>query len=235
MAKNPAVCRSRNYPVGWGVGYLAIEPVLDTDSRPLFAAKLISKSLIMSGLHAIERVSKSDYVPTPLDPGQFRYADLTHENFANVRTDSRLAKLYHNADSQWDFDRAVRAADFLWAHLPQGTSSRDWQQNNVPEMFEAAANGELFLCWDISRMLLELVQVGGLQGRLIGLSRDDGGGHVVTEIWSERYEKWFLIDATNNVYYQHGGKPLNAWDNEPPCAEKGDCRPNSSSIWTISI
>jgi hypothetical protein len=191
------------------IGYLAIQQVEDADSKPMFAAKLISKSIIMKVLDTISRISDENYVPTPIDSGKFHYVNLQQEYFSRIRTDPLLMKLFVDRDKKWDFEDAVNAADFLWANVSPGNSTQYWQQSNVIEMFQAAAKGEPFLCWNLSKMLSELVQAGGMQARLISLNRYDGIGHVVIEVYSKRREKWLLIDATNNLYYEYNGEPLN--------------------------
>jgi hypothetical protein len=36
--------------------------------------------------------------------------------------------------------------------------------------------------------------------------------HTTTEIWSNEYRKWVMLDPTSNMYLEAGGTPLNAWE-----------------------
>jgi len=192
------------------VGYLAIKPVLDTDSDIVFAAKMVSKSLVMGVLHTYETVTDEGYVPTPLDGDGFSYADLDIPEYSQIRDDQLFADIFLIKDQRWNFEDVVNASDMLWTNTTPGTPTRDWQQSNVVEMYQAVLEGQPFLCGDLTLMLMQLTQSGGLQARQISLSRSDGGGHIVIEVFVPEFNDWVVVDPTNNVYYKYNGNVLNA-------------------------
>ena len=77
-------------------------------------------------------------------------------------------------------------------------------------MIDAAEQGERFLCGNISKMLVQLIQAGGTQARTVGLQAAHSG-HVVVELWSKQFNKWVILDPDYNVHYTDtAGKPLSA-------------------------
>ncbi len=49
----------------------------------------------------------------------------------------------------------------------------------------------------------------GYQARLCRLSKIGYGGHGVTEVWSNQFNKWIEMDADLNLHYEKDGIPLN--------------------------
>lgn len=100
--------------------------------------------------------------------------------------------------------------EYLRDLFPHGISSKNYLNKNVLEMIDAAEHGEKFLCGNISKMLIQLVQAGGTQARTVGV-HSSRGSHVVAEIWSKRFNKWIIIDSDYNVHYTDvAGTPLSA-------------------------
>jgi hypothetical protein len=43
-----------------------------------------------------------------------------------------------------------------------------------------------------------------------GIATGNGMGHRCTEVWSNQYGKWILLDGQNNAWWESNGIPLNA-------------------------
>ena len=59
----------------------------------------------------------------------------------------------------------------------------------------------------------------GWVDRSLALRRHQGGNqvggsteHTTTEIWSNQYRKWIMLDPTSNLYLEKDGVPLNGWE-----------------------
>ncbi|GJQ57439.1 MAG: hypothetical protein SCALA701_02400 [Candidatus Scalindua sp.] len=163
----------------------------------------ISKSIVMRGFHTYFTLFSEEgaYTATPFDGTEFRYVDLNHPFFSKIRKDKRISHLYKN-NRQIDFYKAVFMANFLRDLFPHGPPHKSYYRDSVLEMMDAAENGEKFLCADISKMLAQLIQASGNQARIVSLSNSKGKAHVVLEMWSNHFNKWAIIDADYNVYYQ---------------------------------
>jgi hypothetical protein len=194
------------------VGYLSVRLIKHDDPAYLVAAQKISKSLIMRALDGVEIViAGPGYAPTPLDSTGFRYANLAHPYFDQVRQDARLSKFYAGI-STVDLEEVLLLKNYLRDLFPHGDASRDYINSNVIEMIDAAENGESFLCGDAAKMLAQLIQAGGTQARTVILE-SPSSGHVVVEFWSKQYNKWILVDPDYNVFYTDAsGMPLSAYE-----------------------
>ena len=196
--------------VSAGIGYLSIQYVTDEDSQLLFSSKLISKSIVMNFLHKTKSIVDKDYIPTPFDDKNFEYADLDSPKFSNILTQDSLTPFFEYSPVNRKFENAIDIMDILRSNMTVGSSSKDWSKSNVAEMFAAGLNGESYLCDDLAKMFIVLVQSKGLHARKIGLNRADGIGHVVVEVYNPTSQKWALFDPTNNIYYEFDNKILNA-------------------------
>ena len=192
------------------IGYLSIQNVTDDDSQLLFSSKLISKSIVMNFLHKTKSMVDKDYIPTPFDDENFKYADLDSPRFSNILTQDSLTPFFEYSSVNGKFENAIDTMDILRSNMTVGSSSKDWSKSNVAEMFAAGLNGESYLCGDIAKMFIVLVQSKGFHARKIGLNRSDGIGHVVVEVYNPTSQKWVLFDPTNNIYYKFDNKILNA-------------------------
>lgn len=191
---------------------------ISSEDPPLFTvAKKISKAIVMRGLDQVEIMSGSTYVSTPFDSHHFEYADLSHSYFEKIRNDKRVAHFYDNetATKQQkpiDFSDALLMKDYLRNLFPHGIESENFQNRNVLEMLDAAEQGEQFLCENISKMFVQLIQAGGTQARMVALEASHSG-HVIVEMWSNHFNKWAVIDPDYSVYYTNARDiPLSAME-----------------------
>jgi hypothetical protein len=194
------------------IAYLAIQSLESGEPYLLTASKKISKSLIMRGLDQIEStLSSTIYAPTPFDSSSFSYADLSHLYFEKIRNDNRVNHFYITS-KPIDFNDALAISEYLRDLFPHGSPPTSYLNTNVLEMIDAAEKGETFLCEDIAKMLVQLIQAGGTQARTIGLY-SQASDHVVVELWSRWLNKWVVIDPDNNVHYTNAiGIPLSTLD-----------------------
>jgi len=121
-----------------------------------------------------------------------------------------VAHFYSILTGTVDFSDAIDMQEYVRDLFPHGAESTDYLHTNVLEMIDATEQGEKFLCGDISKMLVQLIQAGGTQARTVGLQASHSG-HVVVELWSNRFNKWVLLDPDYNVHYTNAaGTPLSA-------------------------
>jgi hypothetical protein len=185
---------------GLGIGTVSLAPVRASDPDWLLETKLVAKGWVLSGMYAgiaiVDPLDEGRFGPsTPLEGDEFFYEDLDHPYLARVRNDPRVAELLARRP---DVAEASAMADFLRSSFPRQRNSTPVERVNVLELLDRAEAGEGFLCGTISKMLVQLFQAAGGNGRLVRL-----GGHVVAEIWSPTQQKWVLIDADTNVRFEN--------------------------------
>lgn len=211
----PVSRRASGLAAGIGAGLLvalALALALAARQHPgtlpagLRGASLLAKGTLMSAAAPLAEALDprlAEIGPrTPLDGAGFRYEDLAHPGFADIRGDPRLERLYGAAPP--DVEAAARMADFLRDLAPHGVPETATVGRELAALLDAAERGERFQCQTLSRMLAQMLQAGGTPARRLRL-----GGHVVTELWSRRHQKWVVMDADYNVHFTSAaGVPL---------------------------
>jgi hypothetical protein len=80
-------------------------------------------------------------------------------------------------------------------------------------VIEAGNRGAKFWCEIAARMTVHAAMALGWQARLVTASRDGyTWEHAVAELWSNQFNKWFVIDTDFNVVYENLGIPLSAFE-----------------------
>jgi hypothetical protein len=86
------------------------------------------------------------------------------------------------------------------------------------DILKAVENGHTFFCSHFAHVLVSCAASIGWIDRELALRRHQGvakGGsseHSTTEIWSNQYRKWVMLDPTSNMYLEKDGIPLNAFE-----------------------
>lgn len=193
--------------------FMSVKTVSVDDDQVLIAAQKVSKSIIMNALDNINILTGLyDDPPTPFDGPGFSYADLSHPYFEAIRKDRRLTHFYTGIEDGLDFEHALILKEYLRDLFPHGAADKNYLNVNVLEMIDAAEMGEKYLCGNISKMLVQLIQAGGTQARTVGLQSAESG-HIVVELWSNKFNKWALLDPDYNVHYtDQSGIPMSALD-----------------------
>lgn len=80
-------------------------------------------------------------------------------------------------------------------------------------VIEAGRSGRKFWCEIASRTLAHAAAAVGWPARVITGSTDGyTWEHAVTELWSNQFNKWIVIDADFNVVFEVDGTPLSAYE-----------------------
>jgi len=116
-----------------------------------------------------------------------------------------------------EFDKQIHLLD--WTHhrfKKFGKPSAN--PRGALKILEAVEEGHTFYCAHYARVLVSAAASLGWVDRSLALRRHQGvakGGsseHTSTEIWSNQYRKWIMIDPTVNMYIEKNGVPLNAYE-----------------------
>ena len=87
------------------------------------------------------------------------------------------------------------------------------RQMTPTDVIRAGQNGRKFWCEIAARLVVQAATAMGWQARLISASRTGyRWEHAVAELWSNRYRKWFALDADFNVVYEGRGIPLSVFE-----------------------
>jgi hypothetical protein len=147
---------------------------------------------------------------------RFRFDSFDNPKLAELRRRYRLDEVIEPGTDE--FDRQVRLMD--WTHR----QFKRFGQPSTPtrgalEVLDGVGAGHRFFCAQYGQVLVSAAASLGWVDRLLALRRHQGanrvGGsteHTTTEIWSNQYRKWVMLDPTSNLYVERDGVPLNAWE-----------------------
>lgn len=116
-----------------------------------------------------------------------------------------------------EFDRQVLLLDWVHHRFKKfGRPSVD--ANGALEILQAIDQGHSFFCSQYAHVFVSASASLGWIDRELALRRHQdrpGGGsseHSTTEIWSNQYRKWVMMDPTAKMYIEKEGVPLNAYE-----------------------
>ncbi|MEX0702126.1 MAG: hypothetical protein WD069_08520 [Planctomycetales bacterium] len=144
----------------------------------------------------------------------FQAANYDDPLLAHLRQEYRLEEVVAGAEDEWGKQLLLKE----WVHdrIPGGTPKVNVR--HAAEILEQAAKGETFWCTYYAITYTECALALGWQARKIGVDRNhgpEGAGsthHGVSEVWSNRFRKWILIDPQSNLHFEKDGVPLSAWE-----------------------
>jgi len=127
-----------------------------------------------------------------------------------------LPKLAVPVESEFDLMRALTdVVHRSFRHDPFGDATPDMTSLDILRAGEA---GKRFSCVEYAQVLTDVLLAQGLPARSMSLQSPQvaygqlASGHVLTEVWSNQFDKWVLLDAQWGVYADHDGIPLNAYE-----------------------
>ncbi len=145
-----------------------------------------------------------------------RYADPAHSSYQELRERYRLEQIVSGAPTQ--FDQLLALSDWLrgrWAHGWDGTSLT----TNGLQILKEADEGKEFHCWYFTMAFCACAAAIGHVARPLAISKADTDlippeevniSHVISEVWSNDFGKWIVIDPDLNCHYVQDGLPLSA-------------------------
>ncbi len=114
-----------------------------------------------------------------------------------------------------EFDRQVLLLD--WTHHQFKKFGRpSANPRGALEILKCVEEGHTFFCAQYGETFVSAAASLGWVDRALALRRHrdyPGAGspeHTSTEIWSNQYRKWVMLDPTANLYVEKDGVPLNA-------------------------
>lgn len=148
-----------------------------------------------------------------VDLSRYSWDSYNSPAFDTLRTAYGLAEIAGRDSSEFNRMRNI----LHWVH----TRWEHVGDNQCPDadglkLLRLAEKGERFRCVEYSVLLANCLTALGYPARVVGLQMDPvafgtGRGHVVTEVWSNEYQKWILLDGQNDNWWVDGdGSVLSA-------------------------
>ncbi|UFS69143.1 hypothetical protein LPW11_14715 [Geomonas sp. RF6] len=81
------------------------------------------------------------------------------------------------------------------------------------DIIVSGERGRRFWCEVCARVTVQTATALGWPARLVTASSDGYvWEHALAEVWSNQFNKWFLVDTDYNLVYEAGGIPLSAYE-----------------------
>jgi hypothetical protein len=146
---------------------------------------------------------------------RFRFDSADNPKLQELRQRYQLDVVV--APGQDEFDRQMRLLD--WVHHRFTRFGRpSVETRGALEILQAIDDGHTFFCSQYAHVFVSAAASLGWIDRELALRRHQdrpGAGsseHSTTEIWSNQYRKWIMMDPTANMYIEKQGVPLNAYE-----------------------
>lgn len=133
---------------------------------------------------------------------------------ASLREKYSLPAVIAKAKDEWQAQLLLK--DWVYRQIPGGTPASS--PSTADAILTRAAKGERFWCTYYAITYTECALALGWQARKLGIDRKHGPEgmgsthHGVSEVWSNQFRKWVVIDPQSNLHYEKDGAPLSAWD-----------------------
>jgi hypothetical protein len=141
------------------------------------------------------------------------------DSFDNPKL-KELRQKYHLDDviapGKDEFERQVLLVDWV-NHRFKKFGKPSSPARGALEILPAVDEGNSFFCSQYGQVMVSAAASLGWVDRPLALRRPDNRGsgsteHTSTEIWSNQYRKWIVLDPTFAMYFEKDGVPLNAYE-----------------------
>lgn len=147
---------------------------------------------------------------------RFKFDSADNPKLKELREKYRLDEVI--APGKDEFEKQVLLND--WVHRRfKKFGQPSTKARGALEVLGGIEQGQTFFCAQYAETLVSCAASLGWADRTLALRRHQGvnarGGsteHSTTEIWSDQYAKWIMLDPTSNMYLEANGTPLNAWE-----------------------
>jgi hypothetical protein len=161
-----------------------------------------------------QKLAEASYVgelPSEIVPFVFESADAPHLVALRKRFDLDSVV----AGPGGEYDAQMRLATWIGTRFQHGTDEVPGgrQVCDPVAVIDAGQKGSRFWCEIAARTMTQAATAVGWPARVITASRDAyPWEHAVAELWSNQFDKWFVVDPDFNVVFEADGVPLSAWE-----------------------
>jgi hypothetical protein len=145
---------------------------------------------------------------------RYRYDSFDNPKLKALRERYRLDEVV--APGATEFDKQVLLLDWV-NHRFRKFGKPSSPARGALQILEAIDQGNSFFCSHYGDVFVSAAASMGWVDRPLALRRPDNVGegsteHTSTEIWSNQYRKWVMLDPTFAMYVEKGGVPLSAYE-----------------------
>ncbi len=141
----------------------------------------------------------------PISSNALREDDFHHPRLRLLRSRERLDEVVSAAKTQFEKIVLLRG----WAHRQWRMGANfyypPWDAVEILNL--ARQHGNRGFCAQYAVVFLQACQSMGIHARYVELP-----GHFVVAVWSDDFNRWVVMDPTNDVHYEKDGLPMRGRD-----------------------
>ncbi len=144
----------------------------------------------------------------------FKFDSFDNPKLKQLRQDYHLDEVV--APGKDEFSRQLLLLDWV-NHRFKKFGKPSSNARGALDILAAIDQGNTFFCSHYGDVFVSAAASMGWVDRAMALRRPDNWGqgsteHTSTEIWSNQYRKWIMLDPTFAMHIEKDGQPLNAWE-----------------------
>jgi len=191
---------------------------MNLKSRLLIVLVLIGTTLFGQG----EKLKKITIVENNNSILNYNYEKLPLEDSINTLEFSELKKYVlskttiKSKNEPELFFELMEWVSNQWEH--NGWHAAPDSLNSLGILKSVHSDGQQYRCVEYGIVLNDILNSFGYVARAVGLKHKDadyggaGMGHVATEVWSNKLNKWIFLDPQFGIYAQKDNFPLNIFE-----------------------
>ncbi|MFH1074592.1 MAG: transglutaminase-like domain-containing protein [Candidatus Firestonebacteria bacterium] len=141
----------------------------------------------------------------------FVFEDFENPGIIKLLEQEKIKELVKGADTE--FEKVLLVKRWVREQLKDavgGSPNIIW---NAAEILELVRQKKMHaLCGQYGVVFAQILTGLGVTVRYIDLCSPKLNTHFLTEIWSQDYKKWVIIDPFLDLYYEKNGKPLGVYE-----------------------
>lgn len=164
----------------------------------LCAAGLRAQEITIKEVKEYKFISKDQY---------FIFEDFNHPKLKELVKEENLTAVVKKGAT--DFDKILLLKEWVRKQLKQPGTSASYPPWDALVLLDWVRGKKVqVLCGHYAVLFVQSLTGLGMPARYVDLSTEDNQGHFVTEVWSDDFKKWILVDPYSDLYYQREGVPL---------------------------
>lgn len=143
----------------------------------------------------------------------FIYEELDEPYLQDLRHEFELLNFLGSESNE--YETQLKLASWLGTRWDHGTSQVHGGKEQIDplKLIKEGEKGAKFWCEIAAIVTVQTATALGWPARLIALSRDGYTmEHGVAELWSNYFNKWYVVDTDFNVVFERQGIPLSAFE-----------------------
>lgn len=191
-----------------------LPPLRTTEQLARIAVANVGKVIYQADAVQARKLAEASYVgelPETIVPFVFESPEAPHLVALRKRFDLDSVV----AGPGGEYDAQMRLATWIGTRFEHGVDEVPGgrQVCDPVAVIEAGQKGSRFWCEIAARTMMQAAKAVGWPARVITASRDAyTWEHAVAELWSNQFDKWFVVDPDFNVVFEADGVPLSAWE-----------------------